>query len=40
MRDRKFVNPDVRGNEEELEGIEEGEIIIRIYYLIRNLFLI
>lgn len=40
MRDRKGVNPDVRGSEEELEGIDKGEIIIRIYYLKINLFLI
>lgn len=33
MKDRKQVDPDGRGGMEEFGGVEEGESIIRIYYV-------
>ena len=33
MRDCKGVDLDVRGSEEELEGVEGFETVIRIYYI-------
>lgn len=33
MRDRRGVDLDGKGGEEELERVEGGEIVIRIYYM-------
>lgn len=33
MRDRIGVDPYMRGNGEELRGVEGGEKVIRIYYM-------
>jgi len=33
MRGGKGVDPDGRGNGEELRGIDEGETVIRIYHM-------
>lgn len=38
MRDRKGVDADGRRDGEELRGIEEGEIIIRLYCMKKNVF--
>lgn len=37
MADRKGVDLDGRGDMEELDGVEGREIIIRIYYMRKNL---
>lgn len=37
MRDRKGVALDRRRCEEELEGVEEGETLPRIYYVKKNI---
>ena len=39
-KDRKEVAPDEMGNREELEGIQRGKTVIRIYYVRKRLFLI
>lgn len=37
MRGRKGVDPEARGGEE-IEVLERGENVIRIYYVRKNLF--
>jgi hypothetical protein len=37
LRDRKGVDPDWEGSGEELEVIEGGENVIRIYYVRKNI---
>lgn len=38
MRERKGVDLEERGGKEELGGIEEGETIISIYCVRKNIF--
>lgn len=38
MADRKGVDLDGMGDMDELDGVEGGEIIIRIYYMREDLF--
>lgn len=38
MRDRKRVNPDVRGGGKELGEVERGETLIRIYYVRKKIY--
>jgi hypothetical protein len=33
MRDRKRLAPDATGAGKELQGVEEGESVVRIYYI-------
>lgn len=38
MRDRKHVGQDGREDEKDLGETEEGEAVIRLYLVIKNLF--